>query len=359
MNIEENKEYKNFKIIFEILNAGIVLSFFGLFFKFFIFLFIEIILIFLLNKYLKNHQEEYKIYELKYLKNEKTKNKPNKIQKRQEKTFKTCRSCGCIYDGDGECPACYPQNNEVLHIKKEQPVKQSMQIKQNPKTQTKEELIDYLKKCSLNDEWRIRRAKYENFLLTNINRQNSSATVINSSRNKEYKTKLSSCTCEDFRHRQEPCKHIYKLADELSCFDLYQPLEKEVVNKLKVLWNNLNLVPLLIDVFYRVRDRKNKYYTKATPNIKKLKELDLIKIDDIEPAVLVDWKFNTNELRGMLFEKGIKKSSSKKELIELFIQDNKLLKKLPNNIKHIQLNFKDEQKSFVIDCLNYMNGYEN
>lgn len=167
------------------------------------------------------------------------------------------------------------------------------------------------------------------------------------------------CTCEDFRHRQEPCKHIYKLADELSCFELYQPLEKEVVNKLKVLWDNLNLVPLLIDIFYRVRDRKNKYYTKATPNIKKLKELDLIKIDDIEPAVLVDWKFNTNELRGMLFEKGIKKSSSKKELIEIFIQDNKLLKKLPNNIKHIQLNFKDEQKTFIIDCLNYMNGYEN
>ena len=151
---------------------------------------------------------------------------------------------------------------------------------------------------------------------------------------------------------------MYRLADYCSIFSIYKDGERDAVNKLMILWQYRNLIPYLINVFYRVIEKKNKYYSKITPNIKKLAELDLIKLNEILPKDFIDWKYNANELKGLLYEKITKKNISKKELIDLFISDNKLLKKLPKNIKHITLNFDEQIKDEVIECLNYMNYHE-
>lgn len=218
--------------------------------------------------------------------------------------------------------------------------------------------IDLLKKMyenSAKDEHaRLKRAKYENFSFVEYNPEKYTATTINSEQTKKYKTTLTSCTCGDYRDRKLPCKHMYRLADGIA-FDLYRPGEKETVNKLLILWDNRSLVPTLIDIFYRIRDKKNKYYLKVTPSIKRLAELELIKINEIPLNDFVDLIYNTNELKGLLYEKQFKKSISKKELIELFITDEKLIKKLPKNIKHITLNFDESQNENIIECLNYIN----
>lgn len=218
--------------------------------------------------------------------------------------------------------------------------------------------IDLLKKMyenSAKDEHaRLKRAKYENFSFVEYNPEKYTATTINSEQTKKYKTTLTSCTCGDYSDRKLPCKHMYRLADGIA-FDLYRPGEKETVNKLLILWDNRSLVPTLIDIFYRIRDKKNKYYLKVTPSIKRLAELELIKINEIPLNDFVDLIYNTNELKGLLYEKQFKKSISKKELIELFITDEKLIKKLPKNIKHITLNFDESQNENIIECLNYIN----
>lgn len=204
---------------------------------------------------------------------------------------------------------------------------------------------------------RIKRAKYENFRIDKLDLENKRAFILNKDRSKSYRTTLTSCTCKDFKERQKPCKHMIRLAGITRDYPLYQEQEQGVIERLQVLEGKHQLINKLIDVFYRIRDHKNKYYTKASPNLIALKELDLISLNELPPAELVNYKYNTNELRGILAAKeGFKKSSSKKQLIELFISDEKLLKKLPKNIYHVTLNFNEQEIQYLLECLNYMNN---
>lgn len=223
------------------------------------------------------------------------------------------------------------------------------------------DIEDYKKlyiKNSQNDRVRIKRAKYECFSFIDFDEKNYKTTVINAEQTQKYKTTIKNCTCGDFKDRGLPCKHMYRLADYCSVFPIYKDGERDIVNRLMILYQHQNLIPYLIDIFYRIIEKKNKYYLKITPNIKKLAELNLIKLNDIPPYDFVDWKYNTNELKGLLYEKFSKKSISKKELIDLFISDEKLLKKLPQNIKHITLNFDENKQDEIIECLNYMNYHD-
>lgn len=205
------------------------------------------------------------------------------------------------------------------------------------------------------DSGRIRRAKYENFTINTLDFENKKAIILNKERSKRYQTTLTSCTCKDFLERRKPCKHMIRLAGLTGDFPLYKDNEYGVIQRLQVLEGEHQLISKLIDVFYRIRDHKNKYYLKATPNLKALKELNLISLNELSPAEMVDYKYNANELKGILIDrKEFKKSSSKKQLIELFISDDKLVKKLPKNIYHITLNFNETETQYLPDCLNYM-----
>ena len=46
-------------------------------------------------------------------------------------------------------------------------------------------------------------------------------------RGTKYSTRLTSCSCPDFKDRKAPCKHIYKLASELGVKELPDPIYPE------------------------------------------------------------------------------------------------------------------------------------
>ena len=60
--------------------------------------------------------------------------------------------------------------------------------------------------------------------VVSVDRENQTG-IIN-----DYEVTLSSCKCVDFGRRKLPCKHMYRLAHELSLFYL----EGKVVNSYKV-----------------------------------------------------------------------------------------------------------------------------
>ena len=287
--------------------------------------------------------------------------------KNQEKKYKICSSCGCVFDEGNICPTCGCRNNDITKKEDKQAIKRNKNKYKNYNYSYErikshndinfDELKTAYNDCAKNEYTRLRRAKYEDFTFSNYNEQNHTATTINSEQTKKYITTLTSCTCKDFKDRQKPCKHMYRLADGI-VFNLYGQGEKEVVNRLMILWKNRQLVPLLIDIFYRIRDTKNNYYLKITPRYKKIADLNLIKLKDIPTNDFLKWKYNSNELKGMLYEKQYKKSISKKELIDLYVSDEKLLKKLPKSYKQITLNFDESQYNNIIGCLNYIN-YQN
>lgn len=204
-----------------------------------------------------------------------------------------------------------------------------------------------------NDDKRIERAKYETFSFKKLDTENKSADVLNQEKTKVYYTTLTSCTCPDFKERDVPCKHMYRLANELGYFSLYKEEERELIEKLWSIKDNPKLLTKLVDVFYRIRDKKDKYYVKTSPLINELTEFDLIRINEIPEQELVNIKYNTNELKGILHDKNFKKSITKKELIELFLSDKKLIKKLPKNMVHVTLTCTDKQKEYFTQTLNY------
>lgn len=68
-----------------------------------------------------------------------------------------------------------------------------------------------------------------------INGINNTGTFVSSMDIPDYKTTLNSCTCEDFKERNLPCKHMYRLATELEIIELIKrpSYDKKVVNKIK------------------------------------------------------------------------------------------------------------------------------
>ncbi|CCY25425.1 sWIM zinc finger domain protein [Brachyspira sp. CAG:484] len=204
-----------------------------------------------------------------------------------------------------------------------------------------------------NDDRRIERAKYETFSFKKLNTENKSADVLNQEKTKVYHTTLTSCTCPDFKERNVPCKHMYRLANELGYFSLYKEEERELIEKLWSIKDNHKLLTTLIDVFYRIRDKKDKYYVKTSPSLNKLAEFNLIKFKEIPEQELINIKYNTNELKGILHDKNFKNSITKKELIELFLSNKKLIKNLPKNMVHVTLTCTDKQKEYFTQTLNY------
>lgn len=322
--------------------------------------------------------------------------------------MKTCGKCGCVYDDSfNECPTCNytinkeinKENNEVsigclngliicisialslvessigpfilgiiicLIISKKLNKDKGLSTTQNvgvftlssntqsSKTPWDDETIKkYYLINAQNDDRRINRAKYETFSFKNLNTENKSADILNQEKTKVYHTTLTSCTCPDFKERNVPCKHMYRLANELGYFSLYKEEERELIEKLWSIKDNHKLLTTLVDVFYRIRDKKDKYYVKTSPSLNKLAEFNLIKFKEIPEQELVNIKYNTNELKGILHDKNFKKSITKKELIELFLSDKKLIKKLPKNMVHVTLTCTDKQKEYFTQTLNY------
>lgn len=318
--------------------------------------------------------------------------------------MKICEKCGCVYDDSfDKCPTCNKtfeqelgagclngvvagvaitlsivkmsiipfvcgivicliisiklNKNKLKDVKNEQT--NSNESKQQPIQQAIKTITDisqiekYYSINSKNDTGRILRAKYETFTFQNLNKENKTAEVLNQSKNNVYHTTLTSCTCQDFIKRNLPCKHMYRLAAELEIFPLYKAEEQELILKLQAIKDNSQLISKLIDVFFRIRDKKNKYYTKTSPLLNELADLKLISINEIPIAELINFKYNTNELKGILADKGIKMSASKKELIEIFQSDEKLIKKLPKNLFHITLNCTETQKEYYTEPLYY------
>lgn len=319
--------------------------------------------------------------------------------------MKTCKKCGCVYDNSfDKCPTCnYTINKEMnkdvfmgclngliicisialslvessigpiilgiiicLIISQKLNKDKRISTTQNAGVFTlssntpssklscdDEAIKKYYLTNAKNDSRRIDRAKYETFSFKQLNTENKSADVLNHEKTKVYHTTLTSCTCPDFAERQLPCKHMYRLAEELGYFDLYYAEEKELIEKLWSIKDNSQLIAKLIDVFYRIRDKKDKYYVKTSPLLNELAEFDLIKFKEIPEQELVNIKYNTNELKGILHDKNFKKSITKKELIELFLSDKKLIKKLPKNMVHVTLTCTDKQKEYFTQTLNY------
>ena len=62
------------------------------------------------------------------------------------------------------------------------------------------------------------------------------SAVIHGSSEEPYSVTLESCTCYDFLSRNLPCKHIYRLAQELDCLDALPEVnpdaEKDFENKI-------------------------------------------------------------------------------------------------------------------------------
>lgn len=72
---------------------------------------------------------------------------------------------------------------------------------------------------------RMLRAFNDNLTMKKINKKMKTATFVGKD-GKSYKTDLRRCTCPDFLERKVPCKHMYKLADELGAIDLEAKFQK-------------------------------------------------------------------------------------------------------------------------------------
>lgn len=71
-----------------------------------------------------------------------------------------------------------------------------------------EKLKEFYQTYSKNDEQRIRKAKFEDFTIKNLDKEFKCAKILNKDKNQTYNTTLQSCTCQDFKKRNLPCKHI-------------------------------------------------------------------------------------------------------------------------------------------------------
>ena len=117
--ITKTPEQEFFEFYLSFFTLLFIVGFVGLFFNFTL---ACLLLIFTATSrvlYIKHNADKYEVYkqnpepqcyyightkkqieELERLKN------TDKVESYNERTFKTCRFCGCVYDGDGECPAC-------------------------------------------------------------------------------------------------------------------------------------------------------------------------------------------------------------------------------------------------------------
>lgn len=83
--------------------------------------------------------------------------------------------------------------------------------------------------CRDSEPQRIRmgRAIAGGLTLRQLDKKHRAATFVGGKGGEKYSTRLTSCTCPDFKERGVPCKHIYKLASELEIRELPDPLQYE------------------------------------------------------------------------------------------------------------------------------------
>lgn len=234
------------------------------------------------------------------------------------------------------------------------PFKNVAKSMNNQIPEDEEKLKKFYQICAKNDKQRVQKAKFEDFTIKNLDKELKCAKFLNKDENQTYSTTLQSCSCQDFKKRNLPCKHMYRLVDILKIYHIYAKDQKETIEKLQCLKNKPQLIEKLVDIFYRIRDKKDKYYIKLSPNIKELNELGVIIISKLPLNELANIKYNINELKGLLANKPYKKSAKKSELIEIIVQDEKLAKKIPQNIYHIRLNFNENEKQFITEYLYYL-----
>lgn len=77
---------------------------------------------------------------------------------------------------------------------------------------------------------RLQRALQEDMTFKKITENKYGGTIIGSS-GKSYTVSLRHCTCPDYKQRQLPCKHMYKLALESGRANIFHDGEKFVVQK--------------------------------------------------------------------------------------------------------------------------------
>lgn len=73
---------------------------------------------------------------------------------------------------------------------------------------------------------RMERAGSGKLTVKNIDK-NARVAAFVGGRGEKYRTTLISCTCPDFKEREVPCKHMYKLASDLGIRELPDPLYEE------------------------------------------------------------------------------------------------------------------------------------
>lgn len=148
--------------------------------------------------------------------------------------------------------------------------------------------------------------------------------------NNIYCTSLSSCDCEDFKRRNLPCKHMYKLACELDIVDENWDLSG-LSSDLKELLDSLS--PTAIHTLIRLMD--NYHYTYKF-EVSKRTVSSLVKcgllVEDNSYSLILDKKYNKDELLAFISSSPSCTVSSKDKKLQIihYIIDNepKLLKAL-------------------------------
>lgn len=171
--------------------------------------------------------------------------------------------------------------------------------------------------------------------------------------NNIYCTSLSNCDCEDFKRRNLPCKHMYKLACELCIIDENWDLSG-LSSNLKELLDSLSATA--IHTFIRLMDsyRYAAKFEVSKRTVSPLVKCGLLVEDNFYPLIL-DKKYNKDELLAFLSPSSLCAVSSKdkKSQIIRYIIDNepKLLKALCD--KFYTVSFSDT----VNDNFDYIYRY--
>lgn len=168
-----------------------------------------------------------------------------------------------------------------------------------------------------------------------------------------YVTSLFNCDCEDFKRRNLPCKHMYKLAYELGIIDKNWDLSG-LSSELKDLLDSLS--PTAIRILIHLMDNYRNTYKFQ---VSKRTASPLVKsgflIEDTLYELLLDKNYNKNELLAFLSSStscSVSTKDKKSQIIRYIIDNEpKLLKALCD--KYYMVSFSD----IVNDNFDYIYRY--
>ncbi len=174
-----------------------------------------------------------------------------------------------------------------------------------------------------------------------VNRKKMSMKIRSSRDPKNiYVTSISDCSCEDFKRRNLPCKHMYKLASELGIVDASWDLSGLSV-ELKELLDSLS--PTAVSTLIRLMGNHRHTYKFE---VNKRTASPLVKcgllIENNNYRLILDKNYKKNELLAFLSSAPCPVSSKDKkpEIINYIVNNNpKLLKALCD--KYYTVSFSD------------------